>query len=108
MVYKKITKNDLNKGYLVKTYSGSWIVDIEDGEKVLRNTEKPSVTSSLENYTDDLIDVRRFMQRDRLASISFDDILAVRICNSNQQKNNGWDYTRENIVFLTDGFEVTC
>ncbi len=75
---------------------------------MLRNTEKPSVTSSLENYTDDLIDVRRFMQRDRLASASFDDILAIRICDSNQQKNNGWDYTRENMVFLTDGFEVTC
>ena len=83
---KKITKNDLNIGSLVKTYSGSWIVDIEDGEKVLRNTEKPSVTSSLANYTDDLIDIRRFMQKDRLASASFDDIIAIRICDSNQQK----------------------
>lgn len=106
MFYKKITKNDLNIGSLVKTYSGSWIVDIEDGEKVLRNTEKPSITSSLANYTDDLIDIRRFMQKDRLASASFDDIIAIRICDSNQQKNNGWDYTRENMVFLTDGFEI--
>ena len=38
MIYKKITKTDLQKGDLVKTYNDSWIIDLKDNEKILRST----------------------------------------------------------------------
>lgn len=110
MIIKKITKNDLNRGDLVKTYNDSWIVDFEDGEKVLRSTSDPSKTMSLLNYTDDLIDVRRFRQIENVVLSSLEDILAIRKYDNNRNLKyglkNGWDYTRENMIFLNDGFEV--
>lgn len=105
MIYKKITKTDLQKGDLVKTYNDSWIVDLKDDEKMLRSTSNPSKTMSLLNYTDDLIDVRRFGQKDNISLSSLEDILAIRTYDSKRDLKNGWDYTRENMAFLNNGFE---
>ncbi len=110
MTHKKITKADLQKGDLVKTYSDSWIVDFKDNETILRSTSDPSKIMSLLNYTDDLIDVRRFRQKDNISLSSLEDILAIRKYDSKRDlKNglkNGWDYTREDMAFLNNGFEV--
>lgn len=109
MIYKKITKADLQKGDLVKTYGDSWLVDFEDSKKILRSTSDPSKIMYLSNYTDDLIDIRRFRQRDNISLSSLEDIIAIRVYDSNRDfKNglkNGWDYTREDMAFLNNGFE---
>lgn len=106
MIYKKITKTDLQKGDLVKTYSDSWVVYFEDDEKILRSTSDPSKTMSLLNYTDDLIDIRRFRQKNNISLSSLEDILAIRTYNSKRDLRKGWDYTRENMAFLNKGFEI--
>lgn len=102
----RITKYDLQKGDLVKSYNDSWLVTYnEDSEKILINTKNPSQTNSLENYTDDLIDIRRFIRSDRYQPNCFYDILAIKKATPFNSKN-GWDYTRENEYLLNEGFKV--
>lgn len=103
--YKKITKNDLEEGDLVKTYNDSWLVCYKNGEKVLRNATMPSRIRSLENYTDELIDIRRFRQRDDVSVDSFDDIIAIRKHDAKTENNSGWSYSRKKEPFLHYGFK---
>ena len=103
--YKKITKKDLEEGDLVKTYNDSWLVCYRNGEKVLRSTKIPSRICSLENYTDELIDIRRFRQKDDISVGSFDDIIAIRKHNTKIENNSGWNYSRENETSLRYGFK---
>ncbi len=90
--YKKITKKDLEEGDLVKTQNDSWLVCYKNGEKILRSTTKPSKTNSLKNYTDELIDIRRFLKKEYINTNSFEDIIVIRKYNS---ETSGWDYSRE-------------
>ena len=102
----RIIKDDLQQGDLVKSYNDSWLVMYdEDNEKILVNTKNPSQTNSLKNYTDDLIDIRRFIRSDKYQSNCFYDILAIKKAIPFNSKN-GWDYTRENEYLLNEGFEV--
>ena len=100
--YKKITKKDLEEGDLVKTQNDSWLVCYKNGEKILRSTTKPPITNSLENYTDELIDVRRFLKKEYIDTNSFEDIIAIRKYNS---ETSDWDYSRENELSLLFGFK---
>ncbi len=102
----QITKSDLDKGDLVKTCGDSWLVsyDKKTNKKILVSTNYPDRTMSLSNYTDDLIDIRRFIQKNNLSSNSYEDIIAVK--KKNSTIINGWDYTRENAYFLNEGFKV--
>ncbi len=102
----RITKDHLQKGDLVKSYNDSWLVTYdEDGEKILINTKNPSQTNSLENYTYDLIDIRRFVRSDKYKPNCFCDILAIKKAIPFNSKN-GWDYTRESEYLLNEGFKV--
>ena len=101
----RITKDHLQKGDLVKSCNDSWLVTYdEDGEKILINTKNPSQINSLENYTYDLIDIRRFIRSDKYQPNCFYDILAIKKAIPFNSKN-GWDYTRENEYFLNEGFK---
>ncbi len=100
--YKKITKKDLEEGDLVKTQNDSWLVCYKNGEKILRSTTKPPITNSLENYTDKLIDARRFLKKEYIDTNSFEDIIAIRKYNS---ETSDWNYSRENELSLLFGFK---
>lgn len=100
--YKKITKKDLEEGDLVKTYNDSWLVCCKNGEKILRSTTKPSRTNSLENYTDELIDIRRFSKKEYINTNLFEDIIAIKKYNS---ETSDWDYSKENELSLLFGFK---
>lgn len=103
MEYIQITKKDLHKGDLVKTYKDSYLVDFKNDEKILRSTSDPSKIMSLLNYTNDLIDIRRFRQKSEFRLASLEDIIAIR---KHDSEEDSWNYTREEEPFLNNGFKV--